>query len=247
MGRHGGAFCSHRERFQTTEWSLVVAAGSSRHPASREALEKLCSIYWYPVYGFVRGHGHDARAAQDLTQEFFSRLIEKRSLGAADRERGRFRSFLLASVKNFLANERDRERAAKRGGGCTFLPLDPQSGEIRYSREPIDTRTPDKAFEKRWAMALLDRTLDRLREEDHRRGSPERFAHLSRFLTEESPDTSYRQIAAELGMSEAAVKAAVHRMRRRFGQLLRDEVGRTVDHPGRIDEEIRFLFAAIET
>jgi len=237
---------SRRERFRTTEWSLVVAAGSSRDPASRQALERLCSIYWYPVYGFVRGHGHDASAAQDLAQEFFLRLIEKRALGAASRERGRFRSFLLASVKNFLANERDRERAARRGGGCTFLPLDSQSGEIRYSREPVDNRTPDKAFEKRWALALLDRALDRLREEAGRRENPERFARLSRFLTEDSPEVSYRQIANDLGMTEAAVKAAIHRLRKRFGQLLRDEVGRTVDDPARIDEEIRYLFTAME-
>jgi len=235
-----------QERFRTTEWSLVVAAGRSQQPASRQALERLCSIYWYPVYGFIRGHGHDAAAAQDLTQEFFLRLMEKRSLGAADRERGRFRSFLLASVKNFLANERDRVRAVKRGGGCTFLPLDPQSGEIRYSREPADNRTPEKAFEKRWALALLDRTLDHLREEAQRRENPERFARLSRFLTEDCPEASYRQVAGALGMTESAVKAAIHRMRKRFGQLLRGEVGRTVDDPRRIDEEIRCLFAAIE-
>jgi RNA polymerase sigma-70 factor (ECF subfamily) len=234
------------ERFRTTDWSLVVAAGSSQDPGSREALERLCTIYWYPVYGFFRWHGHDASAAQDLTQEFFTRLIENRSIGVASRERGRFRSFLLASARNFLANQRDHDRAAKRGGGHALLPLDLQSGEIRYSRELVDDRTPDKVFEKRWALAVLERTLERLREEAGRRESPERFALLSRFLTDVSPDASYRQVAGELGSTESAVKAAVHRMRKRFGQLLRDEVGRTVDDPGRIDEEIRYLFAALD-
>ncbi len=234
------------ERFRTTEWSLVVAAGSSQDPRSGQALERLCTIYWYPVYGFVRAYGHDASAAQDLTQEFFTKLIENRSIGTASRERGRFRSFLLASVKNFLANQRDHDRAAKRGGGHALLPLDLQSGEIRFSRELVDKRTPDKAFEKRWALALLERTLERLREETGRREDPERFALLSRFLTDDSPETSYRQVAGELGSTESAVKAAVHRMRKRFGQLLREEVGRTVDDPGRVDEEIRYLFAALD-
>lgn len=234
------------EKFRTTDWSLVVAAGSRQDPGSSQALERLCTIYWYPVYGFVRAHGLDAGAAQDLTQEFFTRLIDNRVIGLADRERGRFRSFLLASVKNLLANQRDHDRAAKRGGGYALLPLDLQSGEICYSRELVDDRTPDKAFEKRWALAMLERTLERLREEAGRRESPERFALLSRFLTDASPDASYRQVAGELGSTESAVKGAVHRMRKRFGQLLRDEVGRTVDDPGRIDEEIRYLFAAID-
>lgn len=239
-------FHDRGERFRTTDWSLVVAAGSDQDPGSSQALERLCTVYWYPVYGFVRAHGHDATAAQDLTQEFFRRLIESRFIGRASRERGRFRSFLLASVKNFLSNQRDHDRAARRGGGYAFLPLDPQSGETRYSREPIDDRTPDKAFEKRWALAVLERTLERLREQAVRRENPDRFARLSRFLTGDSPDASYRQAAGELGSTESAVKAAVHRMRKRLGQLLRDEVGRTVDDPGRIDEEIRYLFAAID-
>ena len=237
----------HRgEQFRTTDWSMVAAAGSSKDPASSQALERLCTIYWYPVYAFVRWHRHDASAAQDLTQEFFTRLIERRSIGVASPERGRFRSFLLASLKNFLANQRDHDRAAKRGGGYAFLSLDSESGEIRYRREPVDNRTPDKAFETRWALAMLGRSLERLREETGRRHNPERFARLSRFLTDSSPDDSYRRVADELGWTESAVKAAVHRMRRLFGRLLRDEVGRTVDDPGRIDEEIRYLFAAID-
>lgn len=240
------AFPARRERFRTTEWSLVVAAGSSQGPGSSQALERLCTIYWYPVYAYVRGHGHDASAAQDLTQEFFTRLIENRSIGMACRERGRFRSFLLASVKHFLANQRDHDRAAKRGGGYALLPLDPESGEVRYGREPVDDRTPDKAFEKRWALAVLERTLERLREEAGRRESPERFALLSQFLTDDSPDASYRKVAGEIGSTEPAVKAAVHRIRKRFGQLLRDEIGRTVDDPERVDEEIRYLFAALD-
>lgn len=234
------------EQFGTTDWSMVVAAGNGQDPGAREAMESLCSIYWYPVYGFVRRQVHDASAAQDLTQAFFSRLLEKKSLRVASRQRGRFRSFLLGSVRNFLANERDRELAAKRGGDRTFVPLDLQTAESRYRSEPADNRTPDKAFEKRWALAVIDRTLDRLDRETRPREGSKRFVALSRFLTGDSCNIPYRQVAAELGMTEAAVKAAIHRRRRRFGQLLRDEIGRTVDDPARIDEEIRYLFAALQ-
>lgn len=236
-----------RERFGTTEWSMVIAAGDSQDPGACEALERLCSIYWYPVYGFVRQQVQDASAAQDLTQEFFCRLLEKNSLRVASPKRGRFRSFLLGCARNFLANERDREHAAKRGGGRIPVPLDLQTGEARYRTEPADDRTPDKVFEKRWALTVIDHTLERLGEETRPREGAERSAALSRFLTGDSIKIPYRQIAAELGMTEAAVKAAIHRRRRRFGQLLRDEIERTVTDPDRIDDEIRYLFAALQS
>lgn len=234
-----------RSRFHTTRWSMVLAAGNSAHPDFRPSLESLCEIYWYPLYAYIRRRGCDADTAQDLAQGFFSNLLERGSLRIADPDRGRFRSFLLTSLKNYMTNEWDRERAQKRGGGREPIPLDLDTAEGRYQREPADDRAPDRYFARRWALALLDRTMERLRQEMGRSGGPERFERLSPFLTGDDAGTPYKRVAAELDMSESAVKVAIHRMRKRYGQLLREEVAQTVDDPSRVDEEIRYLFGAL--
>ena len=236
---------SNKRWFATTRWSLVVAAGDSRHPEGPDALASLCRDYWPPIYSYVRSRGNEAEAARDLTQAFFAKLLEKRYLKDAQQERGRFRTFLLTAVKHFLANEWDREQALKRGGGLAPLPLDVDTAEGLYRPEPADGETPETIFEKRWALTLLDRVLDRLEREMAKSGNRERFERFRPFLTAERGGARYCQVADELGMSEAAVKVAIHRMRRRFGALLREEVAGTVDEPGTVDGEIRHLFSVI--
>ena len=244
MGEEPGGSSQGRNRvFETTQWSLVLAAGDAGNPKGEQALAELCRVYWYPVYGYIRRCGNDVDSAQDLTQGFFTHILEKGSLRVARPERGRFRSFLLTSAKNYLNNERDRELAQKRGGGQPLLSLDFDTAEKRYSLEPRHEETPEKIFERRWALELLDRTLDRLREEMSRSGDPRRFDHFRPFLVGEGD--AYREVADALDMSVEAVKVAVHRMRKKFGDLLREEVGRTVDGPEQVDEEIRHLFEAI--
>jgi RNA polymerase sigma factor (sigma-70 family) len=233
-------------QFETTRWSQVLAAGRAPTADSREALSRLCEVYWYPLYAYVRRWGYDADQAQDLTQEFFVRLLEKHNLRAADPTRGRFRSFLLASLKHFLSNERDRAGAAKRGGRTTVLPLELENAEGRYSREPPDADTPESIYERRWALTLLERTLARLRHEFDAAGKQALFERLEGHLTGEQEALPYADLGAELGMSEGAIKVTVHRLRRRFGALLRDEIGETVSEPGLVDEEIRELFRALK-
>lgn len=232
-------------RFATTRWSLVLAAGDSKSPRWREALETLCQAYWPAVYAYVRRRGHDAVEAQDLTQGFFTQLLEKHYLKDARRERGKFRSFLLTAVKNYLTNEWDRARAQKRGGENVPLSLDFDIVENQYNLEPADQETPDKIFEKRWALTLLERIMNRLREELQASGNRERAERLLPFLTEDKADLPYKQVGQELGMSESAVKVAIHRMRKRYGALLRAEIGDLVDRPDEVDQEIRYLFAVL--
>jgi RNA polymerase sigma-70 factor (ECF subfamily) len=232
------------DSFPTTQWSVILAAGDSQSPGGRTALATLCRDYWLPVYSYIRRRGADAAAAEDLTQAFFTHLLEKRSIKAADRTRGRFRAFLLTAVKHFLANERDRERAKKRGGGRAPLPLDIESGEARYGLEPMHDVTPERVFEKRWALALLDRVLARLGEEMSRSGHRQRFERLQEFLVGGDGGEPYAQVGVDLGMSASAVKVAVHRMRRRFAALLREEVGRTVDDQGEVEAELQHLLHA---
>ncbi len=235
-----------RRRFATTRWSQVLAAGQTGVGGSREALSRLCESYWYPLYVYVRRWGYDADQAQDLTQEFFTRLLEKHYLRAADPSRGRFRSFLLASLKHFLANERDRAGAIKRGGRATVVPLEIENAEGRYSLEPPDDETPETIYERRWALTLLQRTLARLSREFQAAGKQALFARLEGYLTGEQETLPYAALASELGMSEGAVKVMIHRLRRRFGALLREEVSDTVSTPGEVDDEIRELFRALE-
>jgi RNA polymerase sigma-70 factor (ECF subfamily) len=232
-------------QFATTRWSVVLAAGNDESPGSREALARLCETYWYPLYAFARRWGHTADEAQDLTQGFFARLLEKHYLGDVRPERGRFRSFLLASLKHFLLNERDRVLAQKRGGGHVPVPLEIDTAEGRYRLEPSDTATPETIFERRWALTLLDRVGARLREEYAESDRKELFERLEGFLTGQSATPKYAEVGEALGMTEGAVKVAVHRLRRRFGEVLRDEIADTVADPADIEDEIRYLFKVL--
>jgi RNA polymerase sigma-70 factor (ECF subfamily) len=221
--------------FATTRWSLVLAARDRAEPGAGDALGALCSTYREPLYAYIRRRGHGAEEANDLVQEFFARLLEKDFLAGVDRRKGRFRSFLLAACNHFLANERDRARARKRGGGRHGLALE---------AAPADGLTPEKVFERRWALALLEQVMGRLRREFETRGKGRLFDALRGFLVGEK-GAGYRQSAQELGMSEGAVKVAVHRLRRRYREVLYEEIGRTVEGPQEIEEEVRALFAAL--
>jgi len=231
--------------FATTHWSLVANAGKDSSAESRQALETLCGTYWYPLYAYVRRKGYQAAEAQDLTQAFFAELLEKERLQLADRQRGRFRSFLLASMNNFCAKQWRHTNAQKRGGGSRLLSLDVHTGEDRYQLEPSHEVTAEIIFERRWAMTLLEQTLDRLREEHVRSDKLELFEQLKGHLGQGGAPP-YAEVAEQLGMSETAVKVVAHRMRRRCGEILREEISHTVDGPGAVDEELRQLFAAVE-
>jgi RNA polymerase sigma-70 factor (ECF subfamily) len=226
---------------------MVLAAGDSQDPDSRNALAALCRTYWYPIYAQVRHLGHDADTARDLTQGFFAFVLEKRTLKVAHPDRGRFRAFLKTSLRHFISHERERAQALKRGGGERLLELDFDSAESQYRVEPAHEQTPEKLFEKRWARTLMQRALDHLREEMAESSAADRFRRLEPFLVERPPHGSYREVAADLDMTEDAVKTAVRRLRQRFGKLLRIEVARTVEDPGDVDEEIRYLFSAIRS
>jgi len=230
--------------FATTRWSIVRAAQAKAAPEAHTALSALCTAYWYPLYAYVRRHGHDATAAQDLTQEFFARLLEKDGLASVDQSRGRFRSFLLASCKHFLSNERDRASALKRGGGRVPLPIDGAAAEGHYGREPSHDETPERLFERRWALALLEQVLGRLRGEYEASGKGRLFECLKGRLAGDG-GTPYAATAAELSTSEGAVKVAVHRLRKRYRELLREEIAQTLDDPADVDDEVRALFAAL--
>ncbi len=234
-----------RAKFATTHWSVVLASARKDTPTGQKALATLCEQYWYPVYAYLRRQGLTADEAQDLTQAFFARLLEKGYFQQAQPARGRFRSFLLAAVKHFLANERDRARAKKRGGGTPPVSLNFASAEREYQRDPPDAWTPERIYDRRWALTLLETVLARLRDEFMRSGKEEIFNALKIHLTYPQSDEPYAVVAARLGMSEGAVKVAVHRLRRRFRELLRDEIGHTVATPEEVDGEIRYLFAAL--
>jgi RNA polymerase sigma factor (sigma-70 family) len=231
--------------FATTHWSLVLAAGDRHSPQAEEALSALCAAYWYPLYAYVRRHGHSPEQAEDLTQEFFARLLEKDFLRNVDPEKGKFRAYLMACFRHFLANERDRPLAQKRGGGKTHLSLNFPDAEARYNLEPAHELTPEKLYERQWALTLLDQVLNRLRDESVREGHGRLFDTLKIFLTGESPSLSYEQVGRTLGLSVGAVKVAVHRLRRRYRELLREEIGRVVGDPSEIDAEIQALFVAL--
>ena len=236
---------SLRPAFVTTHWSLVVSAGRNDTPNARNALEKLCRAYWFPIYAFVRRQGHDPHDAQDLTQEFFMRLLGKKQLAVVDPAKGRFRSFLLASLKHFLANEWDKTRAQKRGGGQILIPIDVATAETSCGIEPADGLTAEKVFERRWALTLLDQVLRRLRADYVRDGKENLFEQLKPTLTEASRSVRYAEIATRLGTNEGAVKVAVHRLRQRYREVLRAEIADTVASPGEVEDEIRNLFAAL--
>jgi len=223
-----------------------MAAGNDDSPAAREALATLCRIYWYPVYAFVRRRGRTPDDARDLTQAYFTCLIERRDFADLRRERGRFRAFLLASLSHFLANDAVRRRALKRGGGLDLQPLAFDDAEGRYRYEPVEPATPELIFERRWALTVIDRVLADLRREAGDAGRLDEFDRLKACLLGGTPSGGYRAVAQELGTTEGAVKVAVHRLRRRFQAALRRHIAGTVLDPGEIDDEIRYLIRALE-
>jgi RNA polymerase sigma-70 factor (ECF subfamily) len=231
--------------FATTRWSVVHAAGDSKSPEAGQALEQLCRAYWYPLYAYVRRKGHAAEDAQDLTQEFFARLLARNYLRVADRNRGRFRSFLLGSLEHFLAREWTKARAQKRGGGRAVLSLDEMGAESRYLLESAHDLTAERIFERRWATTILDQAMARLREECLATRKSDLLDRVEGQLSGEKGETSYAGVAAALGMSEGAVKVAVHRLRQRFGELVRAEIAQTVTTPEDADDELRYLFAVL--
>ncbi len=232
-------------RMGTTNWSLVFAAGADDSATAREALSGLCEAYWYPVYALVRRYGHDPTDAEDLTQAYFARFLEKEWVKELRPEHGRFRSFLLVSVRNFLNNERDRERAVKRGGGRRLIELDGVSAERRYSLEPVESSTPETLFERAWAERVLARALERLRVETAEKEGAERFEMLKGHLTGDEAAESYGSLAEAWGVGASAVRVAVHRLRKRFGHLLRDEIAATVAEPIEVGEELRHLLTVV--
>jgi RNA polymerase sigma-70 factor (ECF subfamily) len=232
--------------FTTTQWSVVLDA-QSESPSAQEALEKLCRTYWWPLYGFVRRQGYNPEEAQDVTQGFFARLLERRDLDAVRREKGRLRSYLLASLKNFLAKEYRRATTIKRGEGRPLVPLEDLLVRERADREPADTLTADRIYERRWALTLLEQVLARLAEEYRVAGNSALFEQLKQMLSDEPDRPSQAKIAQELGMTENAVKQAFHRLRQRYRLLLREEIAQTVAVPGDVEEELRHFIAVLQT
>ena len=228
-------------RFGTTQWSMVLKAGRG----AEEALLKLCQIYWPPLYAFIRRRGHAVHESQDLTQAFFAHVLEHQALETVAPAKGRFRSFLLVSLKHFLDNEWHKAHTLKRGGKQIFISWDDLKPDDRDLLGPSDHMTPEKVFNRRWALMLLDRVMNRLRSECVAARKGDLFEKLKGYLTGDAPGKSYAEIAREIDMTESAVKVTVHRLRRRYGELLREQISRTVDNPNEIDDEIRELFTAL--
>ena len=232
-------------QFAETHWSGVLSAGRGDDTRAHAALARLCLTYWYPLYAFVRRHGQSPEDAQDLTQGFFAHLLEHDALAGVHPAQGKFRSFLLASLRHFLANDWHRAQAQKRGGGRVPVSLDATSAETRYRMEPADQDSPDRVFERNWAVALMEQVLTRLRSEQARLGKGAQFEQLRDSLMGDPAAPRYADLGAQLGMSEDAVKTAVSRLRRRYRELLREEIAQTVTRPSEVEEEIRHLFAAL--
>lgn len=230
--------------FATTHWTVVLAAGRQHEPQSDRALEALCQTYWFPLYAYVRGQGHAKADAEDLVQAFFARFLAKNYLEGLSAERGRFRAFLLASLKHFLANEWDKSQRQKRGGGAVHLSLDWQTANTKFQAAATGGPGPDQIFDREWALALLARVIERLQAECAADGKAALFEQLKVFLAAGRGETAQAAVAQTLGMEEAAVRVAVHRMRKRYRQLLRDEIASTLSDPAMVDEEMRALFGA---
>ena len=230
--------------FQTTHWSVVLAAKDQDSPRAEEAMEKLCRAYWSPLYAYIRREGHGVAEAQDLTQEFFARLLAKGYLRHL-RQEGRFRSFLLTFVKRFLSDERDRAGAQKRGGGKALVSLDEMSAEERSLHEPLTALSPDQLFERRWAETVMERALVRLREEYQAQGKTALFDQLKDLQPGEHAEVSYAEIGARLGLAEGSVKSAVHRLRGRHREMLREVIAQTLRDPAEMEEEIQHLIAVL--
>jgi RNA polymerase sigma-70 factor (ECF subfamily) len=232
-------------RFATTRWSLVLAAGHTPDARSGEALASLCELYWYPVYAFIRRQGSRPEDCADLTQAFFARVLEKNYFHDADPSRGRFRGFLCASVRHFLSNERDRARTLKRGGYQPTVSLDVEAAEGRYRFEPRDDLTPEKLLDRSWALTLLERVLVHVRDAHVEAGKGQLFEQLKGFLIADGAEPPYRDVARVLGLTDGAVKVAVHRLRRRFRAELIRQIAETVSDPADINAEIAYLLKAV--
>lgn len=231
--------------FDTTHWSVVLLAGNSHEPQADAALEQLCRAYWSPLYSYVRRQGHSPHDAQDLTQDFFARLLEKEYLSLADPDRGRFRSFLLKSLKHFLVNDWMRGQAQKRGGGQKVVSFDDEAAERSYLQQSADQLAPEHLYDKRWAVTLLERAMERLQADYSAAGKRGVFDQLRGMLLTEGNAESYRQLAASLELTEGAVKVALHRLRHRFREAAREEIAQTVATPAEVDEELRYLMLAL--
>jgi RNA polymerase sigma-70 factor (ECF subfamily) len=243
-GRSGGRDAGV---FPTTHWSVVMRAGTATTEVSMAALDRLCHQYWQPLYYFVRRRGYTEQDAQDLTQGFFARLLDKGLIEAAERERGRFRTFLLTALQNYLTNEWDRMNRQKRGGGQEFLSLElAENAEAGYQHLPPDTATPDQLYDRRWAQAVLEAVLRRLHEEFDARDGRGRFDVLKEFLFSDRGQTSYADAAARIALSESATKSAIYRLRQRYGELFAEEIAQTVATPDDVDDEIRHLLTVLE-
>jgi RNA polymerase sigma factor (sigma-70 family) len=234
-----------RDIFATTHWTAVLTAGRGSSPQADVALEELCRTYWFPLYAYVRRQGHTREDAEDLTQGFFARLLEKNYLEGVSSDKGKFRSFLLMAVKRFLANEWDRANRQKRGGGAMVLSLDWQDADQRYQINPVDTLSPDKLFDRAWAVTVLEQVITRLRDESAAEGKARQYEQLRAFLMVGKSDIPYTQVAATLGLTEGAVRVAVHRLRQRYRELLRREIAQTLSDPTQVDEELQALFTAL--
>jgi RNA polymerase sigma factor (sigma-70 family) len=230
--------------FATTHWSVVICAGQTASPLAQEAIEVLCRTYWYPLYAHVRRRGYDAQEAQDLTQEFFVRMLTNSYLAHADRARGRFRSYLLVALNHFLTDEWRHARAAKRGGGQPLISLDANTAESRYALEVASDLTPERLYERAWALTLLDQAMTKLKEECLAAGKDHQFEQLGSYLTNEATQSDCAAAGAQLGMTAGAVSVAIHRLRQRYRELVREEVTHVVASPAEVEDEIRWLFAA---
>jgi RNA polymerase sigma-70 factor (ECF subfamily) len=231
--------------FDTTHWSVVLQAGGENSTLTHAALEKLCQTYWYPLYAFIRRRGLGPHDAEDLTQAYFAHLLERDALKTVAREKGKFRSFLLASLTNFLNNERDKQKTLKRGGRVHIISWDEAKAEDQYQHEPADHVTPENLFERRWAFTVFEQSLERLKQEHQGQSKQPLFNKLHPYLTREAEPGFLSNVSAELKLTEGAVKVALHRLRRRFGELLRSQVAYTVADPELVEEEIRHLLTAI--
>lgn len=230
--------------FATTHWTVVLKAGQGTAPEAHAALEELCRTYWYPLYAYVRRHTPNHEDAQDLTQAFFARFLEKNYLEHLSSDKGRFRAFLLASLKHFLANEWDKSKRLKRGGGVANLPLDWQGADTRYVHEPADHLSPDKLYDRAWAVTLLENVITRLRTEAIEEGKGQLFDELKAFLMADKARVPYADAAAKVGVTESAIRVAVHRLRKRYRELLRREIQQTISNPAQVEEELQALFSA---
>jgi RNA polymerase sigma factor (sigma-70 family) len=232
--------------FETTQWSVVLAAGGEDSGAARTALAALCEAYWYPLYAYIRRWGATADDAPDLTQAFLTSLLERQDFKGLSQERGRFRAFLLASLRHFLANDAAKRRSQKRGGGAVTVPLQSDDAEHRYQVEPVDSATPEKLYERRWALTVIDRVLAELRHEAEAESATAEFDAIKACMLGRAAPGSYAAIAARLGVGESAVRVAVHRLRRRFQARLKQDIAATVSSPDQVDDEIRYLIRALD-